>query len=177
MTKMELEQCIAAYGKDIYSFCKGLAKSTPEAEDLYQDTFLKAVELGGKIDSGGNPKSYLLSIAIRIWKNRKRKYAWRNRIAGMDSFAEGQEDKAADEEAGTSPETIFLCREEQKAVRQAVGRLPEKYRLVVLLFYMEELSVDEIGAVLKIPAGTVKSRLHHARKQLERELEDVFYET
>lgn len=42
---------------------------------------------------------------------------------------------------------------------------------------MEELSVDEIAAVLKIPAGTVKSRLHHARKQLERELEDVFYET
>jgi len=99
MTKPELETCMIKYGKDIYSFCRSLVGSIQEAEDLYQDTFLKAIELNEKIDAAGNPKSYLLSIAVRIWKNRKRKYAWRKRIADFKSYTEGQDveaDSAAD---------------------------------------------------------------------------------
>ena len=81
MTKIELETCIETYGRDIYSFCRQLTKSTLEADELYQDTFLKAVELNASIRSDHNPKSFLLSVAIRIWKNKRRKFAWRNRIA------------------------------------------------------------------------------------------------
>ena len=84
MTKKELEICIAEYGKDIYSFCRQLTVSLQEADDLYQDTFLKALELIPKIDNNKNPKSYLLSIAVHIWKNKKRKFAWRKRIADIN---------------------------------------------------------------------------------------------
>lgn len=85
MTIQELEQFIATYGTDIYSFCVYLTGNRPEAEELYQDTFLKTLELLDKIQKDGNPKSYLLSVAIRIWKNRNRKINRRNSIAPMES--------------------------------------------------------------------------------------------
>ena len=75
MNEIQLEQCIKEYGKDIYAFCSQLTRNLQETEDLYQDTFLKAVELGARIDFEQNPRSYLVSIALRIWKNRRRKYA------------------------------------------------------------------------------------------------------
>ena len=88
MTKQELESCVYTYGKDIYSFCKYLTCSKQEADDLYQDTFLTAIEQRERIDSTSHPKNYLLSIALRIWKNKKRKYAWRKRIAEMRSLVD-----------------------------------------------------------------------------------------
>ena len=174
MTKQELETCINEYGKEIYSFCRHLTCNLQEADDLYQDTFLKAIELKAKIEEGKNPKSYLLSIALRIWKNRKRKFAWRKRIADVRSIVEEQD--VAGGSVELSPEEQFLEQEEQEAVRQAVKKLPDRLKAVVLLFYMEDLSVAQIAAVIKIPAGTVKSRLHQARKLLEKELEDVLNE-
>ena len=81
MTMKELEMCIEVYGRDIYTFCVWLAKNQEYADDLYQDTFLTAIEVIDRIDSEENMKSYLLSISIHIWKNRKRKWAWRNRVA------------------------------------------------------------------------------------------------
>lgn len=69
------------YGKDIYSFCMHLVKEKESADDLYQDAFLEATKKIASIRYEDNPKSYLLSIVIRLWKNRVRKRAWRSRIA------------------------------------------------------------------------------------------------
>ena len=107
MTKQELEQCISEYGKDIYSFCKHLTYDQQEADDLYQDTFLKAIELQQKIAYKDQTKSYLIGIAIRIWKNRKRKYAWRNRIAAVERMVE-ERDEAVPEEWASSPEEAYI---------------------------------------------------------------------
>ena len=60
MTKKELENCIWEYGKDIYSFCRSLTLNLQEADDLYQDTFLKAVEVIREIEYEKNPKTYTL---------------------------------------------------------------------------------------------------------------------
>lgn len=172
MTKQELEMCIKEYGKDIYSFCKHLACNQQEADDLYQDTFLKAVELNEKIDCANNPKSYLLSIALRIWKNKKRKFAWRKRIADIQSIVE-EKDTDIEESAEFSPEERIISKEKNEEVRMAVNKLPEKLKIVVLLFYMEELSTAQIAGIMKVPAGTVLSRLHRGREILRKELEDV----
>ena len=110
MTKAELEICIQEYGKDIYSFCRYLAKSVQETEDLYQDTFLKAVELSENINMEQNPKSYLLAVALRIWKNRKRKHAWRKRITNEDILPQEQDDRQY-EEKQLSPEIQVLQEE------------------------------------------------------------------
>lgn len=177
MDKRELEACINEYGKDIYSFCRHLACSPQEAEDLYQDTFLKALELEERIDFDNNPKSWLLSVALRIWKNRKRKYAWRKRIADMQPMIE-EKDIGEGDIPGTSelsPEERILGQEERRAVRQAVDRLPQRLRTVVLLYYMEEQSTEAIARIMQIPAGTVLSRLYKARKILKKELESDLY--
>ena len=176
MTDIELEQFITEYGGDIYSFCCCLTGSRQEADDLYQETFLRAIEKKQILDAEGNPKSYLLSVAIRLWKNQRRKRAWRKRIAGMDET--GNEMAGTDLQAGSesSPEHQAVRKEMQTAVRNAVDRLPDKMKVTVLLYYMEERSMEQIADILRIPCGTVKSRLHQARKILEKELEYVLNE-
>lgn len=165
MNVTELEKCIELYGKDIYAFCRQLTYSQQEAEELYQDTFLKAMELLQKIDAAETPKSYLLSIALRLWKNHKKKYACRKRIADMESLSE--EKQEIEESSGYSLEEEIIAREQAAEVRRAVQQLDDKHRLPVYLHYMEGLPVKEIARVLKIPQGTVKSRLYQARESLK----------
>lgn len=174
MNMIQLEQCINAYGKDIYALCSQITGNRQEAEELYQDTFLKAVELGEKIDCEQNPKSYLVSISLRIWKNKKRKHAWRKRIAGTEPLTEEMGAETIDK--GNSVEEILLKKEERELVKQAVEKLEEKYRLPIYLYYTLQLPVEQIGKVMKIPTGTVKSRLYKARKILKQELEVVLDE-
>ena len=175
MTKQELELCIKEYGKDIYSFCKYLTCNGQEADDLYQDTFLMAVELLEKIEYKENPKSYLLSIALRIWKNKKRKFAWRKKIADIQPMIEGQ-GVELDREREVSLEEQMMKKETEEFVRNVVNHLSEKLKIVVLLFYMEGLCTREIAKVIKLPVGTVLSRLHQARKILKKELEVILDE-
>lgn len=177
MTIAELEKCIDIYGKDIYGFCRQITGSTQDGEDLYQDTFMKALELKDKIDMNQNPKSYLLSIAIRIWRNRRRKFAWRQRIAGCESVIEETiTDYSNEAKLWEGPEETALMREEQNLVKQCVLTLPEKYRIPVYLYYSAELSLKEIAQVLKLPEGTVKSRLHKARKMIKERMEANGYD-
>lgn len=168
MNVTELEECINEYGKDIYSFCRQLAYNQQDADELYQDTFLKAMELLEHIESEKNPKSYLLSISIRLWKNHKRKFAWRNRIVQVESLSDNEDE--VEMKSGRSMEEEVLKREQREEIRKAVGNLVEKYRLPVCLYYMEELSVADIAKVLRLPQGTVKSRLYQARKILKSQL-------
>jgi len=168
MNVAELEKCIDIYGQDIYAFCMRLAYSRQEAEELYQNTFLKAMELLKKIEVKDNPKSYLLSITIRLWKNQKRKYAWRRRIAGIESLADYE--REAEVDSGYSLEDEVLRKEQIQQVQSAVRALEEKYRLPVYLYYMEDMGISEIAGILKIPKGTVKSRLYKAREILRKSL-------
>ncbi len=174
MDKVQLEQCINEYGKDVYTFCSRITGNRQEADDLYQDTFLKAMEMKEGIDYNQNPKSYLLSVALRIWKNRRRKFAWRKRIAGTCALTKEASDSLAGQEG--SAEDMVLKKELASQVRRAVGDLAEKYRIPVYLYYTLQLSVEEIANVLEIPQGTVKSRLHKARALLRQELEVVLDE-
>lgn len=169
MRQEELEQYIREYGKELYSFCRSMAWNLAEAEDLYQDTFLKFYEIGDGLVIEKNPKSYLMGIAVNLYRNYKRKLSVRRRIAGVwQSVEEIDADIPAD---ARLLEEEILVREECRAVRGAVKTLADKYRIPVLLFYMEEMSLAEIAAVLKLPEGTVKSRLHRAKKILKQKLE------
>ncbi|MFG6329103.1 MAG: RNA polymerase sigma factor, partial [Lachnospiraceae bacterium] len=115
-----------------------------------------------------NPKSYLLSITIRLWKNQKRKYAWRKRIAGFSSLEE--ETQEAEPGSGYSLEEEVLKKEQLRQLRQAVKELDYKYRMPVCLYYMEEMPIADIAKILRLPKGTVKSRLYKAREILKKQL-------
>lgn len=74
MNTREISELVEMHGNAIYTFCCSLTHNKIEADDLYQETFLKAIERKGKIHQNENPKSYLIAIAIGIWKNSRRKY-------------------------------------------------------------------------------------------------------
>ena len=169
MNVTELEECIHLYGKDIYSFCRHLTNSKTEADELYQETFLKAVEGMERICATSNPKSYLLSIAVRLWKNKKRKNAWRNRIASMESLTEEKQDCIQSQTP--SLEEQLIEKEQAKFLRDKIGELKDRYRIPIYLYYMEDLSIQEIAKSLKLPKGTVKSRLFRARELLREKID------
>lgn len=174
MNQEELEAYIRIYGKDIYSFCCSITRNRQEADDLYQDTFLKAYELGDRVVIERNPKSFLMSVAVNLYRNYKRKLSVRQKIVGIGLSLEENAVEIPDN--GLIPEESIVKREENEVVRHAVSKLSDKYRLPILLFYMEELSISEMAVILQLSEGTVKSRIHRAKKILKQRLEAFYYE-
>lgn len=169
MKQEELENYIYIYGKDLYSFCCHVTHSRQEADDLYQDTFLKMYELGEKVVIRTNPKSFLMSVALNLYRNHKRKLSVRQRIIGVSVAVDEAADSVADEERGT--ENLVVAKEECLLVREMVRKLPDKYRIPILLYYMEELSIAEIAALLQMSENTAKTRMRRAKKILKERLE------
>ena len=169
MNKQLLEHYIEAYGTDIYSFCIRLTQNREQAEELYQDTFLAMCEKEDWKEEG-NVKSYPLGITIKLWQNRKRKFAWRKRIAAEIPLSkeQGLEAFSTDENL----EQHMVSKEEQEAVWKAIYKLPEQLRIVILLYYMEDFKVAEIAEKLSLSISNVKSKLMRARRYLKQELED-----
>ena len=144
-----------------------MTRNKEDAEDLYQQAFLVAYEKN-EIEEDGNPKSYLITIASNIWNNVKRKRARRENNIGTAYFDDEEVELLAD--AGRSVEDEVISRDEKDKLRRLVAALPDKYRAVILMYYMEEMSIDDIASALRIPAGTVKSRMNKARKILKEKM-------
>ncbi|MBP3237874.1 MAG: sigma-70 family RNA polymerase sigma factor [Lachnospiraceae bacterium] len=159
---------IEEYGKDVYSFCIYLTRNKDEADDLYQQTFLTAIEKN-ELDDSLNPKAYFISIAANTWKNHVRKMMWRRKKAEIVSIDE-EVTELADEHG--SAEENAVKNAEMAALRKYVLKLPEKLRTVILMFFMEDMSIKEISSALKIPEGTVKSRLNKAKTKLKEWMAD-----
>lgn len=169
MTIEELNQLITDYGKYVYSFCCNLTGNMNEADDLYQDTLLKAVELRHKLDSSGNPKSFLMGISVKIWQNHKKKYAVRQNIIQMEELNENLMQDVNGIQ--NQPEAEAIRQETINAVRREIGRLPEKIQTVLYMYYTAQMSIEDISKAIHIPKGTVKSRLHKGRELMKTYLE------
>ncbi len=170
MTYDAFENLVNTMGSDVYSFCLQLTRSRDEADELYQDTMLAAMEKYKKIDTLGNPKSFLLGIVLGQWKNKRRKIARRRRICPVTTLDEQLEEVYPAD--GQSLEEEIVRKETIQMVRKLTAQLPDKYRIPVYLYYSRELPIEEIAAVMHIPAGTVKSRLHKAREILKSRLKE-----
>ncbi len=170
----EIPDLVDKYGTCIYGFCKRLTRNKEDAEDLYQSTFLKAVELCEKIDETKNPKGFLISISVKHWKNQLSKKARRQKLIPIeDNDYEQQVDRVAD---GELLEDEIQKRFINKELSRIIDMLPEKFKIPVLMHYTVEMSLNEIAEALKIPQGTVKSRLYKARCIIKEKLEVGFYE-
>jgi len=157
------------YSDTVYRFCRSLTYSREDADDLFQETFLRAFEQLSKISVSDNPRGFLFSTSVYVWKSWKRKYARRNRLAPVLPL-----DEAVASEANM--ENDFMEQEETRIVRELVEALPEKFKIPVILYYTIEMNVSDIALTLKLPAGTVKSRLFKARKLIKKGLGEVQYE-
>lgn len=173
MTVTQFESFLTTHGNAIFGFCRHLTGNEVSAQDLYQDTLLKAFSKLSKISCDTteetlSAKNYLIGIAVRLYQNQKRR-----KMNYETAFTDGMEDMICAEEN-------VIDESEQKelyiAVRQAVDALPEKLRIVTFLFYYADMELSEIAHQLKVPQGTVKSRLNRARASIREHLKENGYE-
>jgi RNA polymerase sigma-70 factor, ECF subfamily len=140
-----------------------LTNSAAAAEDITQECFLGLLDAPGRFDPAkGSLRTYLYG-AVR---NHARRYH------GLRDGEVDLEDTESDETAEVSQ--MFLQQEQAEVIRQAISTLPLQQREALILFQYEELSLEEIAAILGIEIGAVKSRLHRARARLKRILAPYF---
>ena len=175
MEQEQLAQIITAYGPDILRFCRITAGNSAEGDELYQDTMLILLEKRNILDASQNVKSYAISTAVKLWKNRKRKIARRLRLVPQESLEELTRRGIQTGETA-SPEDSLLQKSQAKALREMICQLPQRYRLPLQLHYSADLPVKEIAKLMKLPESTVKTRLRRAKEQLRQKLEEMDYE-
>src|SRR5438067_3195338 len=158
----------------LYTAALRMTRNPSDAEDLVQETYLKAYRAFGSFQAGTNLKAWLYRILtntfINSYRSRKRRpeqtelddvedlYLYR-RLGGLEAAA-----------AGRSAEEEVLDHFTETDVKEAIEALPEQFRLAVLLADVEGFSYKEIAEILDVPIGTVMSRLHRGRKQLQKAL-------
>ena len=143
----------------LYSFACWLTHDRAAAEDLVQETFMKALKGFSSFKQGTN---------FRAWIYRILRNAFLTSQAGLQvSISLDAEDDASLEPATEeNPETVFLARLESESIQSALAELPVNFREIILLCDFEEMSYQEISLAIGIPIGTVMSRLSRARKAM-----------
>jgi len=149
----------------LYNFARWLAHDQSDAEDLVQDTYLKALRGFASFQSGTNFRAWMFRILKNTFLNSRSKLERRVTVA-MDS----EEDRPELVVEGETPETILIERSNRNLVQTAIDELPDRYRDALLLCEVEEMSYREIAAILSIPIGTVMSRLARARRAVRESL-------
>lgn len=147
----------------LYGFAMSLTRNQTEAEDLVQETYLRAVRAFGQLMPDSNLKSWMFAIMRNIRLNQLRHVRVGPNFIELDSEEESQGYK---DETTQSPYEVYVSKLEREEVRAAIESLPMVYREVVLLRDIEGFSYQEIATILECPAGTVMSRLGRAREKL-----------
>ena len=142
-------------------FARRLTRNTADAEDLVQETLMRAVEKRSGLSDAAQLKPWLLSIERNTWLNSRR--GMRNRL---EVLAGGLSAEERPPEATADLERELLDRSLDDALLAALDALPEEWREALWLREVEELSYEEIAAVASCPVGTVRSRLARARAAL-----------
>jgi RNA polymerase sigma-70 factor, ECF subfamily len=164
------------YMPSLYSAALRMTRNPSDAEDLVQETYLKAYRAFGTFNEGTNLKAWLYRILTNTYINSYRARRRRPEQVDLDDVEDlylyrrlgGLE--AAN--AGRSAEEQVLEHFTEGDVKAAVEALPDQFRMAVLLADVEGFSYKEIADILEVPIGTVMSRLHRGRKALQKTLHD-----
>ena len=142
----------------LYNFAHWLTQDRAAAEDLVQETYMKALRGFSSFQQGTNFRAWMYKILRNTFLTTK---------AGLKvsvSLDNDGDDKPAEPAVTETPESVLLARVELETIQNALEKLPVKFREIILLCDLEEMSYQEIGETLGIPIGTVMSRLSRARK-------------
>lgn len=149
MTKERFTELVLASERTLYRVSMSMLKNETECEDAVQTAILTAYEKLSTLKQEEFFKTWLVRILINVCHHQLR---FRSRHTELSEDIPNEENHVSFE------------------VREALNKLPDKFRQVVVLFYIEEFSVKEIKAILHIPEGTIKSRLSKARDLLKKQL-------
>lgn len=154
--RLSIEEAFGRYGDRVFSAAFSICRNREDADDTVQDTFLKYYTYNVDYIDEAHLKAWLLRVAINRAKDITGAFWRRNRVSWEEYMDE-----------------LEFVQPEDRSLFEAVMRLPDKYRIVIHLFYYEEYSVEEISATLHRSCGTVKSQLSRGRKLLKSMLTEV----
>ena len=164
------EEIVTLFQHRLYHVCYRMLSNAQEAEDIAQEAFVRAYINIHTFDQKRKFSTWLFRIATNLCIDRIRKkkpdyYLDANvpGTEGLDMYSQ----IAAD---GDLPEEEVERMETQKRIQYEISKLPDKYRSVIILRYIEELPLQEIGDILELPLGTVKTRVHRGRAALRKQM-------
>lgn len=166
---------VAKYQDRLFNVMLRMTGDSEEAADLSQEAFVRAMEKIADFRGQSQFYTWLFRIAINLAISRRRRAA-RVKFASLSPDPEFPEDQASAlmaelaSDRESDPVDQAIDNETQRRVLEAIGALDEDYRAVVVLRDIEDMDYEQIAAVLSLPMGTVKSRLHRARLMLREKL-------
>jgi RNA polymerase sigma-70 factor (ECF subfamily) len=147
----------------LYGYALVLAQNRSDAEDLVQETYVRAIRAMGRLRDDSNVKGWLFTILRNVWLNELRQ---RRKAPEVVDVETDERTSGLVDENTENPHDVYVAKLERRHVRTAIQQLPEEAREVILLREWEGLSYQEIATVLDCPVGTVMSRLARARSKL-----------
>jgi RNA polymerase sigma-70 factor (ECF subfamily) len=162
------------YKDKIYHLAYRMLNYSSEAEDVVQDTFLRVYMNMERYDENQKFSTWIYRIATNLCIDRLRKRKPNYSLDAEMPDGEGADWYSLLPSNQETPEEEFVLTETQEQIRKAIQTLPEKYKSVVILRYLHDMSLQEIGDVLGMPVTTVKTRVHRGREFLRKKLEPEF---
>ncbi|CAG5078135.1 RNA polymerase sigma factor; sigW [Thermobacillus xylanilyticus] len=164
-------EIVGLYQDKLYHMAFRMLGSRQEAEDVVQEAFLRVYRNLDRYDEGMKFSTWIYRIATNLCIDRLRKRKATYSLDAESTEHEGLDGYAVIPSDDRTPESEMLLSETQRIVRQAIDTLPAKYKSVMVLRYLHDLSLQEIGEVLDMPVTTVKTRVHRGREYLRKKLE------
>lgn len=166
-------EIVELYKDKVFQLCYRMLGNTHEAEDIAQDAFIRAYINIDRYNIDRKFSTWLYRIATNLCIDRIRKkkpdYYLDAEVAGTDGLTLYSQ-IAVD---GPEPDEEISKIELQDIIQKEILKLPDKYRAVIVLKYIEELSLVEISKILDLPIGTVKTRIHRGREALRKQLRHI----
>jgi RNA polymerase sigma-70 factor (ECF subfamily) len=171
--RKQFEEEALVHIDSLYRTALRMTKNEGDADDLVQETFLKAYRFWDKFQEGSNCRAWLFKIMTNIFINNYRAKAWTPQTIDLDDIDDGfLYGQLSSLGPSDNPENLFFNKVFDDDVKKAIEELPEDFRLVIILSFLEGFSYQEIADILGLNIGTVKSRLHRGRKLLQKSLWD-----
>jgi RNA polymerase sigma-70 factor (ECF subfamily) len=170
-TRESFEREVIPHLDSIYSMALRLARNPEDANDLLQETVLRAFRFFHQFEPGTNSRAWVLTILFNNFRNGYRK-SGREQVSQTEAeFAERLEAQSlASDQTRSDPEALAFADVMAPEVSAALDALPEEFRAALLLVDVQELSYQEVSGVLTVPVGTVKSRVSRGRTLLREAL-------
>lgn len=166
-------EIVELFQDKLYRICYRMLGNQHEAEDIAQEAFVRAFINIHTFDTNRKFSTWLYRIGTNLCIDRIRKkkpdYYLDAEVAGTEGLNMYSQIASKDE----LPEQEVLKMEMQDRVQYEISRLPDKYRAVIVLKYMEDLPLQEISEILEMPLGTVKTRIHRGREALRKQLSNM----
>lgn len=152
----------------LYRLCLYLEKNTDRAEELFQDTWVKAIEKFSMYNADYPFYTWLTQVAVNTYRDKLRRL--KLELTRRTFVAEEVLTQSIETEENI--EKDYLYKEKLNLVITSIGQLPDKYKLPLLLVFAEDMSYKEVAVVLGIDEGLVKSRIYEGRKKLKKRLSE-----